>query len=307
VVQFTNILCPTDLSEASARPLRHAAALARWYGARLTVLHVVPTFDPVLVQPAQLDGTVDYFQTPSRDDVLDEVRRVVDAAGDAPADVTLVADAGDPVSTIVDRAVAMPADLLVIGTHGRGGFERLVIGSVAERLLRKAPCPVLTVPPHATVTPAGVRFKHILCPMDFSPSSLQALGFAIDLARQADGAVTLLHVVEWLPDYEAQAFAELDMPEYRRHLIENARERLEQLTVGEPRWWSEISEVVVVGRAYREILRVAAESPTDLIVMGAQGRGGVGLALFGSTTQQVVRGAECPVLTVRGATPVPAE
>jgi nucleotide-binding universal stress UspA family protein len=109
-----------------------------------------------------------------------------------------------------------------------------------------------------------------------------------------------------LPDYEAQAFAELDMPEYRRHLIENARERLEQLTVGEPRWWSEISEVVV-GRAYREILRVAAESPTDLIVMGAQGRGGVGLALFGSTTQQVVRGAECPVLTVRGATPVPAE
>lgn len=211
--------------------------------------------------------------------------------------LVLAAESGDPSSTIVDHALAMSADLLVMGTHGHRGFKRLLLGSVAETVLHDAPCAVLTIPPHGSPA-ADVSFKHILCPIDFSPSALLAFGFALDLARQADGFVTVLHVVEWLAEEEPRASGHFNVPEYRQYLTADADERLRRLFAYQPRQWF----VVVTGRAHREILRTAAAQDTDLIVMGAQGRGGVQLALFGSTTQQVVRSATCPVLTVRGAT-----
>ena len=145
-----------------------------------------------------------------------------------------------------------------------------------------------------------VDINRILCPIDFSPSALQGLGFALDLTRQADGRVSLLHVVEWLAEEEPRASRHFNVPEYRRYMVDHAQERLRDLVAEESQTWVEITDVVVFGRAYREILRAAEATPADLIVMGAQGRGGIGLALFGSTTQQVVRGATCPVLTVRG-------
>lgn len=299
MVEFKHILCPFDFSETSVRSLAHAAALAKWYGAQLTVLHVVPTFDPMQVRGAL--GEPIHVVTPmSRDDVLGEMRRAVSVAG-VSSDATFAAESGDAPATIIDQAVAKAADLVVMGTHGRRGFKRLLLGSVTETVLREAPCPVLTVPPHARPTAAEVvTFKRILCPTDFSPAAMQALGFALDLARQADGLVTLLHVVEWLAEEEPRATAHFNVPEYRRHIAQDAEERLKALVAEEPRTWSEIDSVVVFGRAYREILRAAEEQATDLIVMGAQGRGGVELALFGSTAQQVVRAATCPVLTVRG-------
>jgi universal stress protein A len=145
-----------------------------------------------------------------------------------------------------------------------------------------------------------VTFKRILCPIDFSPSALQALGFALDLARQAEGVITLMHVIEWLPEEEPRTSVHFDVSDYRRALAADAEERLRQLVAEEPRTWSAIDIVLTFGRAYREILRAAEATGADLIVMGAQGRGGVDLAVFGSATQQVVRGAPCPVLTVRG-------
>ena len=301
MVEFKNILCPTDLSDASVRAMTYAAAFARWYGARLTVLHVVPTFDPITVA-GTFDGAVQSVVPMSREEVQEEMRKVTDSAGIRSLDVILSARAGDPARSIVDQALETAADLVVMGTHGRSGFERLLIGSVAEKVLRKAPCPVLLVPPDlAAAAPTDVTFKRILCAMDFSPAALQALGFALDLARQADGVVTVLHAIEWLAEEEPRAHAHFNVPEYRYYLVDAARERLRTLLADESRTWSAIEERVVLGRAYREILKMAAESGTDLIVMGAQGRGGLGLTLFGSTTQQVVRAATCPVLTVRGA------
>jgi nucleotide-binding universal stress UspA family protein len=149
------------------------------------------------------------------------------------------------------------------------------------------------------VSPA-VTFERIICPVDFSPSALQAFGFALNLARQADGRVTLLHAIEWLAEDDPRTSAQFNVPEYRRNLLAEAHERVRELVVDESRTWVDIDDVIVFGRAHREILRAAEAKPADLIVMGAQGRGGVDLALFGSTTQQVVRGATCPVLTVRG-------
>ena len=123
----------------------------------------------------------------------------------------------------------------------------------------------------------------------------------MDLARQADGLVTLLHVIEWLPEDEPRAAAHFNVPEFRGYMVNDAKRRLRSLVAEESRAWCEIDDVIVSGRAHREILRAAEVRSADLIVMGAQGRGSLGLALFGSTTQQVVRTAACPVLTVRGA------
>ncbi|MCC7416778.1 MAG: universal stress protein [Acidobacteria bacterium] len=300
MVEFRQILCPTDLSEPSARALAHAAAIARWYDAKLTVLYVVPTFDPMLVPPIALEGSAQTLYPPTREEVLASVRRFVERAGAAAVAREIAADSGQPAGTIVDRAGSMPADLIVMGTHGRSGFDRVMIGSVAEKVLRKAVCPVLVVPPHAHGEAARqVRFKTILCPVDFSSSSVQALGLALDLARQADGTVILLHAIEWLAEDEPRGDGRFNMQEFRQYLADDARRRLHALAADEPRTWSEIQEVVTFGRPHREVLRIAEESKPDLIVMGVHGRGALGLALFGSTTHQVVRAAPCPVLTVR--------
>lgn len=294
MIEFKQIICPVDFSQSSVRALAHAAVIARWYDAELTVLHVVPTFDAMqvrgdLVQPIRV-------VTPMpREQMLEEMTRSLNLAALSPRAIP-TAEAGDPQATIIDEAISKKADLIVVGTHGLRGFKRLLLGSVTEAVLRKAPCPVLTVPPHASATVSEpVTFKRILCPIDFSPSALLALGFALDLARQADGLVKLLHAMEWLPDEEPRITAGFSIPEVR-----DARERLRTLVSEESRTWVEIDDLVVFGSASGEILRAAETEPVDLIVMGAQGRGGIGLALFGSTTQQVVRGAMCPVLTVRG-------
>ncbi len=300
MVKFSRVLCPIDLSESSAGALACAITLTRWYKAQLTLLTVVPTFDAVRVQSGRLGDAVGFAPSIPREEVMAALREALDAAGGAALEATLTAEAGDPVATIVDQAVMTRADLIVMGTHGRRGFDRFLLGSVAERVLRKAPCPILTVPPHASVTtPADVTFRRLLCPMDFSPSALQALGFALDLARQGQGVVTVLHVIEWLFEDEPRASLRFAVVEYREHLLESARERLRTL-IADANPGCTTEDVVMVGRAHHEIVQAAAVNQTDLIVMGAQGRGGIGLALFGSTTQQVVRAAECPVLTVRG-------
>jgi nucleotide-binding universal stress UspA family protein len=273
--------------------------MARWYDSALTVLHVVPSFDPVPVA-GEFGYPIQIVSPLTSEDVTAEMRRRLDAAG-VPADVAVTARAGDAATMIVDEAVAGSADLIVVGTRGRRGFQRLLLGSVTETVLREAPCPVLTVPPHAPADSTGVvPFTRILCPIDFSPSSLQALGFALDLARQSNGTVTLLSVVEWLAEDDPMASAHFNVPEVRRHMREDVEQRLQALVSEEQRAWCEVANAVAFGRAHREILRAAETEVPDLIVMGAQGRGGVGLALFGSTTQQVLRAAPSPVLTVRG-------
>lgn len=299
MIEFKHILCPVDFSESSNRSLDHAVALARWYESTLTVLHVVPTFEPVPVR-GELGYPIQVVNPFTREEAETEMRRHLDVAG-VPSDAVVTARAGDASTTIVDEAVTSSADLIVMGTHGRRGFKRLLLGSVTETVLREAPCPVLTVPPHATADSTRVVvFKRILCPIDFSPSSLQALGFALDLARQSNGKLTLLNVVEWLAEDDPMVSAHFNVPEVRGHMREEAERRLDALVAAESRTWCEIDNVVAFGRAHHVVLRTAEMKSADLIVMGAQGRGGMELALFGSTTQQVLRGASCPVLTVRG-------
>lgn len=299
MVEMNRILCPVDVTELSSRPLAYAAAIAEWYGGVVTVLHVAPTFEPMEVRPGALFDPIQFVNPVPRGEILEQLRLAAADAGVATGRVAFAAEAGDPAATIVDQAVAGQSDLVVMATHGRRGLDRFLLGSVTETVLRDAPCPVMTVPPHAPDAPAGVALRRILCPVDFSPASLLALGFAVDLARRAEASLTVLQVIEWLAEEEPREPAHFDVPEFRRHLMQDTHDRLEELLGQQPRVEQGARATVGAGRAYREILRVAADGDAGLIVMGTHGRGGPAIIPLGSTTHQVVRAASCPVLTVR--------
>lgn len=300
MIQIRRVLCPTDFSDDARRAFEHAVALARWYEAEITVLHVQPlvpsaaVFPPVF-SPLSLDRV-------PHERIVEELRRFSAPAVAAGVRSDVMVRDGRPAAEILDLARALPADILVMGTHGRGGFERLVLGSVAEKVLRKAGCPVLTVPPTGESTPAAPSslFSRILCPVDFSPSSARALDYALSLAQEAKASLSVLHVVEWSPGEEVREHRHFDVAGYRRYLEEEACRLLRARIPEEARLWCEMHERVVSGKAYLEIEREAREGKADLIVMGVQGRGALDLMLFGSTTHHVIRESHLPVLTVRG-------
>lgn len=298
VIRLDHILCPIDFSATSLDALTYAVALATWYEARLEVLHVVPAFVDAVV-PVR-SGHPEASRAPtSRDAIVAEARRVLDAAGATGLHPTVLTQEGRTHEVIVSRAQAQPADLLVMGTHGRSGVNRLLLGSVVEKVLRTAPCPVLTVPPGATEKKAAaVRFKSILCPIDYSPSALEALRYALELGRQAGGCVTVLYALEYMDPEEPCEHVDFDIRRRRQYFIDHARERLHGQLAQETATWCELKEVVVIDRAYKAVLQHAAVSGTDLIVMGAQGTAGLELMVYGSNTQHVIRAANCPVLTV---------
>ncbi len=167
------------------------------------------------------------------------------------------------------QADIQKSDLIVIGSHGRSGFERLLLGSITEKVLRKATCPVMVVPPCAgDAAPSGaVHFSRILCPVDFSGSSLTALTYATSLAEEADAHLTALHVVE-IPAGLYEASATFDVAEFRMAAEAASRKRLYELIPDSVRTYCEVETVVSEGRTSREILRLAAEQKSDLIVMG---------------------------------------
>jgi nucleotide-binding universal stress UspA family protein len=210
---------------------------------------------------------------------------------------------GDAASEILDRAAAIPSDLIVMGTHGRSGFERLVLGSVTEKVIHKATCPVLTVPRRVEdAVPAGpVLFSRILCAIDFSDASLDALEYALSLAQDTNALLTLVHVVEVSPAPKSEARGDVEARALGAYVAAAAHSRAEQLQQIVPdtvRAHCRVETVVAIGSAHREILRIASERASDIIVIGAHGLG-IAQMLFGSAAHQVVRQARCPVLTIR--------
>ena len=298
MIEIRRILCPVDLSDVSRHTIDHALLIARWYNAPITALHVC---NPLVV-PSTSFTLAGIAPSPVLTDedvkgVREQVLAYFSSAG--PLDVDVVVESGPPADRILERASALPADLVVIGTHGAGGFEHLVLGSVAEKVLRKAVCPVLTVPHHSRTT-SRLPFRRLLCPVDFSASSLAALEFAFSLAQEGDAELTILHVFE--PGHDLFSDRPIDVPEYRPQLEHDLTVKLEALVPDSVRSWCRPLTRTAHGKAYREILGIATEESCDLIVMGVHGRNALDLMLFGSTTNQVVRRATCPVLTLRRQT-----
>jgi len=296
------ILCPIDFSAAAPHVVDQAAAIAGWYKARILALHV---YSPLVIPVPTLPAPVDRVPQTEIERTLESTRQCFRPAVAAGIGVDVAVDIGHPATEILDRAAKLPADLIVMGTHGAGGFEHLVLGSVAEKVIRKAACPVLTVPPRARAT-SVLPFKRLLCAVDFSDPSLAAVALGCSLAHESGAALTLLHVIEW-PWVEPPppTFAELPpahaaaLMEYRRYLEVSATTRLRTLIPEAVQERCAAEPAIRHGKPYVEVLRVAGEIQADAIVIGVHGRNAAGMMFFGSTANQVVRGAACPVLTLK--------
>jgi nucleotide-binding universal stress UspA family protein len=226
-----------------------------------------------------------------------DLRSWLEPAHQAGIRTRLIVEDGNAVDRIIECAGSEAADLIVIGTHGLRGFERFILGSVAEKVLRRSTCPVMTVPP-ASTTDAKVPYSKLLCAVDFGESSLTALRFAFSLAQETNAELTLLHVIDWPADSDLLV-EQLDAPEVREVVEKDARRQLDELVTDEARTWCKPTARIDFGKPYRQILEAAQNDKIDLIVIGIHGRHPIDVMLFGSTTNQVVRQAPCPVLTLR--------
>jgi nucleotide-binding universal stress UspA family protein len=306
VIEIRRILCPVDYSEFSRRALDHAVTIAKWYNATITVFHVssfvpVVAYGPAGPIPAPIMLTPD-----NRARILDALRQFAEAEGGSSVPLECDVAEGNAATEILAKSEAMSSDLLVLGTHGLSGFDRFMLGSVTEKVLRKATCPVLSVPSRApdVVPIPSALFHRILCAIDFSDCSMHALTYAASLAQETDARLTVLNVVEQ-PFSPASDRDEgpMGLPHALREYITSVeaecREALAKAVPESVRAYCRVETLVGEGKPYREILRVANEQKSDLIVMGVRGRGAADLLLFGSTVQHVVRQAVCPVLTLR--------
>jgi nucleotide-binding universal stress UspA family protein len=311
MIEIRRILCPIDFSEFSRRAFDHAVAIAKWYESTITLLHVLPAPIPIVYAPGPAPVPTAVVTREDRNQLLLEMNRFAEGEAGSHVSLEFSISEGNSADGILATATSMTADLIVMGTHGRSGFERLVLGSVTEKVLRKATCPVLSVPRRMPdVVPApGVLFKRILCAIDFSDCSMRALNYAMSLAQQADAHLTVVHVIE-VPseapaDFHETGFGDLRGPqtlaEYITAAEQERRARLADAVPDAVRAYCTIETVVAAGKPYREILRIASEQHSELIVMGIHGRGAADRLFFGSTTQHVVRQASCPVLTLRTA------
>ena len=302
MLNIRHILCPVDLSDASLAALEHAFALAGWYEASLQVLYVDTT--------TPLEGLSDFkefavasataVEGPRTSPVAEEVQRFVARAGGERAADVVVEHSTRIERSILERAEALSADVIVMGSHGRLGVQRLVLGSVAERVLRGSPCPVMVVPPHDLVPRSVVSFKRILCAVDFSESSLSAVTWALSLAEEADAHLWLLHIIEVPPELRASGVVtDREIDELHAAFDAAALSRLRALIPVNAADACSVETATASGAAGHAILAFAEGHQADLIVMGAQGHGALDRLLFGSKTRDVIHGAGCPVLAVR--------
>lgn len=297
-----HILCPTDCSDSSRPALRRALSLARWFGARITALHVMPALPlprPGMTWARYVSSTADDIET-ARRDTAKAFERFMEPflAMGFPIDTKIIAgDSDTPWREISAQAETLPADFIVMGTHGRTGLDHFLMGSVAEKVLRHAPCPVIIVGGADLSEEATPLFRRIVCATDLTPGSMATVEMALSLAQENLARLILLHVVE-----DVRGSRSLDVyrpvPEkaaFQRALADRAKERLFDLGAA-AHSFADVTQRVEAGTAWEEVVRVAGEEDADLIVVGVHETGALGRLFLGSTTHQVVRHASCPVL-----------
>ena len=293
MLEIKLILCPIDFSELSVRAYYHALSVAEYYQAKVAALHVVDLSQYPSLGFAATAGLYNESSRAFYDDAEEQLQKFVKRHTNSEIQPEFSVELGDAPDTILSFAQARNADVIVMGTHGRRGYDRLMLGSVTNRVMRTSPRPVLVAckPPHESTAGADKRGHHvhhlsrILFCADFSENSERALKYAISLTSEYDAELTLLHVLEKVP-----------RPAKAAETIVAATEQLEKLIPTEERKTLKIAPAVRIGKAYEQIIQFALESQTDLAVMGVRGRGGLDLAVFGSTTYRVMQLGPCPVL-----------
>lgn len=289
-MRLNRIMIPTDFSDTGDHAEAQAIALARRYRSQLLLFHAV---EPYGEPPSHL--------TPAARDFLEQLELQADTALCAKVDALRAGGVNasyatsrnvPPTDGIVDAVGTYEPDLVVIGTHGRRGFQRFILGSVAEKLLRTVPVNVLSLNVEAPLIDADRSHARIVVPIDFSDQSRHALDAAFALLAE-DGVLHVVHVIH-APVYPAfypggfAPAAVIGAP--MTDLIE------EQLTD----WLDGRSAVrdVRVGDPFHQILEAQQETNAELIVMGTRGLTGLEHALLGSVSERVVRRSPVPVLTV---------
>jgi nucleotide-binding universal stress UspA family protein len=283
---FSNILVPTDFTRASVNALAYARAFAQDYGSRIFVTHAVapspPIFLPMEPVPLDLDG--EWADAQSE---LDKFLRL-----GVPTDIVQegILERGELWNVLDDVIHRHSIDLIILGSHGRHGLKKLVLGSGAEQIFRKAQCPVLTLGPMVPEPSSdAVAFKHIIFATDFSCGSLKALPYALSLAEEHEASLTLLHVVPLVP------------MQHQMYVSGGAEKRLEALISPDAKDWCRPAAVVSFEFPAEGILHLAETQSADLIVMGVHKRAPRAAAhLPWAIAYEVVCHAMCPVLTVRG-------
>jgi nucleotide-binding universal stress UspA family protein len=287
---FTKILCATDLSPSSQHALRLAARLAVEHNAELVVAHVW------YIPPIAFSLEAPFPASVVQDVIVDAQRRLDEAVNDAKASgamrVTGALLNGPPWTEVVGILENQHFDLCIVGTHDRTGLGRVLLGSVAEKIVRHAPCSVLAVPPDTEIH----GFKHVLVPTDFSPIADAALDLATSLVA-TDGKMTVFHVVELPVQYARIA----PLVAFDNDFLQLANNSLERVAAGlRTKTKARVATKSLTGYAAAETLSaIDADKTLDLVVMGSHGRTGIKRALLGSVAEKVVRHAHCPVLIAR--------
>jgi nucleotide-binding universal stress UspA family protein len=290
------IVCALDFSEGSEAALVRAADLAERLHARLHLLHAHPLFLTEYGSALQPEEPETVSQDRLRAFAEEAVggRDAVDVLGPE-----LVIRHGEHATeTILGYAEEVDADLLVLGTHGRRGVRHLIVGSVAEEVVRRAPCPVLTVPNAARRTAPGPTAP-VLVPVDFSAPSRRALARAKAFAASFGAPVALVHVLAdaapYPPFYLESGVVPVTEVGALTEQAETHLRRFDESVGGEPA----TDLYVRVGAAHLEVTALAEEVDCGLIVMATHGLTGLRHALIGSVTERTLRHASCPVLSIR--------
>ncbi len=284
LVTLKNILFATDFSESSSVALPHVVAVARRYGSKVYLAHVIVSECYPLMSP-EVSAARSEQATHRAQQQLVELSRQLEGI---PNESLLTR--GDVTDTLTGMIKERKVDLVVVGTHGRRGFKRLLLGSVAEGIFRKSPCPVLTVGPHlAKRAPQEMALRNILYPTDLLEESSSAMPYAVSLAEEYESNLTLLHVLpETTATYPGAEALKMTFRDQMKRLIP---------TEAEARRKPEF--VVEFGDTVETILRISSEQQADLIVLGVKKADPLASHLQGSIAYRIVTGAECPVLVVR--------
>jgi nucleotide-binding universal stress UspA family protein len=288
-IALKNILFATDFSPYSNAALPYAMSIARQYGARLYAVHVMPTdADMLFMSPENWTALAEEQQRQGEKEVKDLETKL---RGIPYSVLTRKGKVWDVLAQLIEEG---KIDLLIVGTHGRTGLRKLLMGSIAEEIFRQAPCPVLSVGPNVLDNPKGLAELHeVLFATDFSEHSLAATPYAISLAERHRSKLSLLHVLEkpelGIVDLEANA----------AFLVH----QLKELIPPEAKLSCHPGYFVEFGSPADQILEFARKRRADLIVLGvrpAEGKPGTSTHLARPMAHKIVARAICPVLTVRG-------
>ena len=295
--QFPNksILAATDFSEYSKTALNICLGVYRCMKTKLYVLHTIEKIPQ------------DYRHLPSGTALADMKRKLeVDAIEKIKAmipedivekgDIIPVVRFGKPFLEIIQVAKENSVDLLVIGTHGRAGVDRVILGSVAERIVRKAPCPVMVIKGRKFT-----GFKRIIVPIDFSDCSRKALEYAIATAGAHKSRLTILHVYEesFIEPYVNAANSEEEAGEIMKEIERVNETKYDEFLKTIDLRGVEYDKLLIKGIPETEIVETATEQQADLVVMGTHGRAGLKHILIGSTAEEVVRTVHCDIIILK--------